>query len=161
MIRPNEITCVVLDDIYYWLNNYDYEEIELSEDKKYILIKAKKSYCDYLFNANIEYNDTTRIVQSTVQCLTSVPKDKRVFCLKLLNYIGYFEKEAKYLLCPDNKTISCAESYSILDSRCSIGQLIESHAFCSIDILTVAYDTIENNDVRICGFHPIRFHNYL
>ena len=35
MIRPNEITFLVLDDIEKWLSKYDYEEIELSENKNY------------------------------------------------------------------------------------------------------------------------------
>lgn len=95
MIRPNEITCLVFDDIYKWLNKYDYEEIELSENKIYIFIKAKKSCDGNLFVVDIEYNDATRIVHSVVHCLTSVPKDRRIFCLKLLNYIGFYEEEAK------------------------------------------------------------------
>ena len=161
MIRPNEITYLMLDDIDKWLRKYDYEGIELSENRIHILIKAKKSYYGYLFDLDIEYNDATRIVHSIVHCLTPVPKDKRIFCLKFLNYIGYFDKEAKYLLCPDNKTISCSTSYSILDSRCSIGQLLESEAFCSIDILSIAYDTIIKDDVKIFNIHPVRFHNYL
>jgi hypothetical protein len=161
MIRPNEITLLVLDDIDKWLSKHDYEEIELSEIKDYIFIKAKKSYDGRLFDVDIEYNDATRIVYTAVYCLTPVPKDKRIFCLKLLNYIGFFEKEAKYILCPDDHIISCSTSESILDFRCSIGQLLESQASCSIEILSATYDTIKNDDVKIMNIAPIIFHNYL
>ena len=161
MIRPNEITYLVFDDIYKWLSKYDYEEIELSENKNYIFVKAKKSYDGHLFDVDIEYNDATRLVHISVHCLTPVPKDKRIFCLKLLNYIGFFEKEAKYILCPDCYIISCSNSKSILSCHCSIGQLLESQASCSIENLSVTYDTIKNDDVRIMNIAPIIFHNYL
>lgn len=161
MIRPNEITYLVFDDIYKWLSKYDYEEIEILENNLFFLIKAKKSYDGYLFEVDIEYNDATKIVHIIVHCLTPVPKDMRIFCLKLLNYIGFYEEEAKYILCPDNQTLSCSTSHSTLDCRCSIGQLIEGQASCSIENLSVTYDTIKNDDVKICNIHPIRFHNYL
>jgi len=41
-IRPYEITLLVLYEIDKCLNKYDYEEIEISENKINILIKAKK-----------------------------------------------------------------------------------------------------------------------
>lgn len=44
MIRPNEITYFVFDDIYKCLSKNGYEEIEIAEDKIYFLIKAKKSF---------------------------------------------------------------------------------------------------------------------
>ena len=159
MIRPNEITLLVLDDIGRWLSRYDYEEIEVSENKNCIFIKTQKSYDGHLFDVDIEYNDITKIVKVSIHCLTPVPKDKRIICLKLLNYIGFFEKEAKYLLCPFKHIISCSTLHSILDSCCSIVQLIEGQASCSIENLTETYDTIKNDDVKICGIHPIRFDN--
>jgi hypothetical protein len=159
MIRPNEITYLVLDDIDKWLSKYEYEEIELSENKNYIFVKAKKSYDGHLFDVDIEYNDVSRIVYISVYCLTPVSKDKRMLCLKLINFIAPFEKEAKYLLCPNNHIISCLTYHSILNRRCSIGQLIESQASCSIENLSLTYDTIKNDDVKICGIHPVRFYN--
>ena len=160
MIRPKEITILMLDDIYKWLSNYDYEEIELSENKIDIFINAKKSYDGYLFDVDIKYNDATRIVHSLVHCLTPVPKDRRIFCLKLLNYIGFYEEEAKYILCPDNYRISCSTTGSILKYPCSIGQLIEGDASCSIENLSVIHGAIKSDDVKSI-LHPIRFHNYL
>ena len=159
MIRPNEITYLVFDDIDKWLSKYDYEEIEISEDKINILIKAKKSYDGYLFDVDVEYNDATRIAYISVCCLTPVPKDKWIFGLKLINFISHFEREAKYILCPFNHTISCSTSHSILDCRCSIGQLIEDQASCSIENLSNISDTIKSENLKISNIHPIRFHN--
>jgi len=159
MIRPIEITLLVFDDIDKWLRKYDYEEIELSENKNYIFVKAKKSYDGHLFDVEIEYNDTTRIVHISVHCLTPVPKAKWVFCLKLLNYIGFFEEEAKFILCPDNHIIICSTSHSLANCHISMGQCIENQTSCSIENLSITYDTIKNDDVKICGIHPIRFHN--
>jgi hypothetical protein len=161
MIRPNEITYFVFDDIEKWLSKNGYEEIEMAEDKIYFLIKAQKSFYDYLFDVNIKYNDTTRIVHIIVQSSTPVPKEKRMFCLKLLNYISLYDEEEKYILGPFNHRISCSTVVSILDSLCSIGELIEFSA--SMSILNVAniYETIKYDDVRICELNPIRFHNYL
>jgi hypothetical protein len=159
MIRPNEITLLVLDDIDKWLSKYDYEEIELLENNGDIFIKAKKSYDGHLFDVYIEYNDATRIVYTTVYCLTPVPKDKRRLCLKLINFIGYSEKEIKYHLCPVNHMIFCCTSHSILDCRCSIGQLVESQASCSIENLSVTHNTIKNDNLKISNIHPIRFNN--
>lgn len=158
MIRPNEITFLIIDNIEKWLNKYDYEEIELMEEKNYIFVRAEKSYDDHLFNVNIEYNDVTGIVYIFVCCLTPVPKEKRVFCLKLINFIVQFEKEAKYILCPFNHLISCSTLHSILDSHCSIGQMIESQASCSIENLSETYYAIKNDDVKSI-IHPIKFHN--
>ena len=63
MIRPNEITFLVLDVIEKWLSKYDNEEIELSENKNYIFAKSKKPYDGHLFDVDTEYNDTTMIAE--------------------------------------------------------------------------------------------------
>jgi len=160
MIRPDEITFLVVEDIYNWLSKNDYEEIELSKNNQHIFGRAKRSYFDHLFEIDFEYNDVSRIINISVYCLTPVPKDKRIFCLKLLNYIGFYEEEAKYTLCPDNYRISCFTAGSILKYHCSIGQLIEGDASCSIENLLVIHDAIKNDDVKSI-IHPIRFHNYL
>ena len=159
MIRPNEVTLLVLNEIDKCLSKHDYETIELSEVSNYIFIKAKKTYDGHLFEVDIKYDDVTRIVHISVYCLTSVPKDKRMLCLKLINFIAPFEKEAKYLLCPNSHIVSCLTFHNILNRRCSIGQLIESQASCSIENLSLTYDTIKNDDVKICGIHPVRFYN--
>ncbi len=159
MIRTKEITQLALDDIEKWLSKYSYEEIEFLEDKNYIFVKANKSYDGHFFNVDIEYNDVTKIIHISVHCLTYVPKDKWIFCLKLLNYVGFFEQRAKYTLCPYNHRIKCSTSHSLYKSQVSIGQLIEIQASCSIENLSFTYHTIENDDLRISGIHPIRFYN--
>jgi len=53
MIRPNEITYFVIDDIDKWLSKDGYEEVEIAEDIGGILIKARKSFYGYLFDVNI------------------------------------------------------------------------------------------------------------
>jgi hypothetical protein len=161
MIRPNEITYFVFDDIDKWLSKNGYEEIEMAEDKIYFLIKSRKSFYGYLFDVNIEYNDTTRIVQIIVQSSRPVPKEKQMFCLRLLNYINLYDEEEKYILRPFNHRISCSTVFSILDSLCSIGELIEFRASMSILNLVNIYETIKYDDVRICDLNPIRFHNYI
>ena len=161
MIRPNEITYFVFDDIDKWLSKDGYEEVEMAEDEIYILIKAKKSFYGYLFDVNIKYDDTSRIVHTIVQSSTPVPKEKRMFCLKLLNYISLYDEEEKYILCPFNYRISCSTVFSILDSCCSIGESIEFSASMSIMNLVNIHLTIKYDDVRICDLNPIRFHNYL
>jgi hypothetical protein len=159
MIRPDEITYLVFDDIYNKLSKYKYEEIELSENNQYIFGRAKKSYGDHLFKMDFEYDDVSRIINITVYCLTRVPKDKRIFCLKLINLFAPFEKEAKYFLCPKNHIISCMTYHSFLARCSSMGALIEGHASCSIENLSETYDTIKNDDPKISDIHPIRFYN--
>ena len=161
MIRPNEITYFVFDDIDKWLSKNGYVEIEIAEDKIYFLIKAQRSFYGYLFDVNIEYTDTTRIVQINVQSSTPVAKEKQMFCLKLLNYINLCDEEEKYILGPFNHRISCSTVVSILDSLCSIGELIEFRASMSILNIVNIYETIKYDDVRIRDLYPIRFHNYL
>ena len=160
MIRPNEITYFVFDDIDKWLSKNGYEEIEIAEDKIYFLIKAKKSFYGYFFDVNIKYNDTTRIVQIIVQTSTPVPKEKQIFCLKLLNYINLYDEEEKYILRPFNHSISCSTVFSILDSGCSIGESLEFSASMSILNLVNIHEAMKYEDVRICDINPIRFHNY-
>ena len=84
MIRPDEITFLVVENIYNWLGKYEYEEIELAENNQNIFGRAKKSYSEHLFEMDFEYNDGSRIINISVYCLTPVPKDKRIFCLKLI-----------------------------------------------------------------------------
>jgi hypothetical protein len=141
------------------LSKNDYEEIELSENNQHIFGRAKRFYFDHLFEIDFEYNDVSRIIKVSVNCLTPVPKDKRIFCLKLINLIAPFEKEAKYLLCPNSHIISCMTYHSILTCHCSMGALIESQASCSIENLLDIYDTIESDDPKILDIHPIRFYN--
>lgn len=160
MIRPNEITYFVIDDFDKCLSKDGFEEIEIAEDIGGILIKAKKSFWGYLFDVNIEYDDTTKIVHNIVQSSTPVPKEKQMFCLKLLNYISLYDKEEKYILDPFNHRISCSTAFSILNSRCSIGESLEFSASMSIMNLVNIHETIKYDDVRICDLNPIRFHNY-
>ena len=159
MTRPNEITLLVLDDIYRCLKKYDYKEIKLSENKNLILVKAKKNYDGHFFDVDIEYNDVTRNVHISVYLLTPVSKDSQNFILKLLNYISFYEEEAKYHLCPENKIISCSTSHSILNCRSSIGELIECQTSCSIENLSDCYYSSINEDIRGLGLNSIRFYN--
>jgi hypothetical protein len=161
MIRPNEITYFVFDDIDKWLSKNGYEEIEMAEDKIYFLIKAQRSFYGYHFDVNIKYNDATRIVHIIVQSSTPVPKEKQMFCLKLLNHIGFYDEEEKYILDPFDHRISCSTEFSIIDSRCSIGESIEFNASMSILNLVNIHKAMKYEDVRICDLNPIRFHNYL
>lgn len=160
MIRPYEVTLLIVKEIYKYLNKVDYDTIEFSVVSNYIFIKAKKTYESHLFEVDTKYDDVTKIVHISIYCMTPVPKDKRIFCLKLLNYVGFFEEEAKYILCPENHLIACSTTHSILNSRCSVGQLIEGEASCSIENLLDIYDTIKSNDVKIFGIHPIEFYNF-
>ena len=114
MTRPNEITLLILDDIYKCLKKLDYKEIKLSENKNYILIKAKKNYDGHLFDVDIEYNDVTNNVHISVYLMAPVSKGNQKFILKLLNHINFYEEEAKYLLCPENQIISCSTSIKVL-----------------------------------------------
>jgi len=161
MIRPNEVTYFVFDDIDKCLSKNGYEEIEIAEDKIYFLIKAKRSFYGYFFDVNIKYNDTTRIVHIIIQSSTPVPKEKRIFCLKLLNYISLYDEEEKYILDPFDYRISCSTVFSIIDSRCSIGESMEFSASMSILNLVNIHDAMKYADVTICDLNPIRFHNYL
>ncbi|MEJ2102775.1 MAG: hypothetical protein P8X68_22805 [Desulfobacterales bacterium] len=161
MIRSNEITYLVFDDIDKSLSKKGYDDIKIAEDKIYFLIEAKKSFYGYFFVVNIEYNDITKIVQIIVQTSTPVPKEKQIFCLKLLNYINLYDEEEKYILRPFNHSISCSTVFSILDSGCSIGESLEFSASMAILNLVNIYETIKYDDVRICDLNPIRFHNYL
>jgi hypothetical protein len=159
MIRPDEITCILIDDIHKSLSKFNYEEIEFSEYGIYIFIKAKLSYWDYLFEVEVKYSDVSRLVHAYVYCLTPVPREKRTFCLKLINFIASTDKEAKYTLCPYNHVLSGFSLNSILTCRCSIGQQIEAEASCLIEILSGCYEAIKHSNVKMCGINPIRFYN--
>jgi len=159
MIRPNEITYFVFDDIDKWLSKDGYQEIEIAENKNFIFVKANKSYDGHLFGVDVKYDDATKVAHISVQCLTQVTKDKRIFCLKFLNYIAYFEEAGKYILCPYDHTIICSTSHSLYKCQVSIGQLIENQTSCSIENLSMTYQSLDNDDVKISGIHPIRFLN--
>jgi len=73
--------------------------------------------------------------------------------------LNFYEKEAKYLLCPENQIISCSTSHSILNCRCSIGEQMESQTSCSIENLADVYDFSENEDISGYGINSIRFYN--
>ena len=160
VIRPYEVTLLVLYEIDKCLSRHDYETIELSEVSNYIFIKARKTYDSHLFKVDIKYDDVTSIVHTSVYCMAPMPKDKWIFCLKLINYINLYDGDEKYILCPETHIISCSTSHSILDCRCSIGNLIEGQASCSIENLSDIYDAIKNTNVKIFGIHPIKFYNY-
>jgi len=159
VIRPFEIDLLMLYDMRKWLTKFEFEETQILESKKCISIKIKKSYYDHFFDVAIQYNDVSRMIYISVICSSPIPKDKTGYCLKLLNFISVHEKEAKYALCPYNHLISCSTSHSILDCQCSIGQLVEGQAYCSIENLSDCYNAIIHNNVKICGISPIRFFN--
>ena len=79
-----ETATLIRDEIDKWSSKDGYEEIEIAEDKTDIRIKTKKSFWGYLFDVNVKYDETTKIVHTIVQSSTPVPKEKRMFCLKLL-----------------------------------------------------------------------------
>ena len=159
MSRSNELTLLIMNEIYKCLKMYDYKGIKLSENKNYILVKTKKNYDGHLFDVDIKYNDVTSNVHISVYLLTPVSNDNKKFILKLLNYLNFYEEEAKYLLCPENQIISCSTSHSILNCGCSLGELIAGQTFCSIENLSDAYDSIKNEDIRVLGINSIRFDN--
>jgi hypothetical protein len=156
-----ETATLIRDEIDKWLSKEGYEEIKIAEGKTYTRSKAKKSFWGYLFDVEFVYDDITRIFHTIVQSSTPVPKEKRMFCLKLLNYISYYDDEEKYILGPFNHRISCATKFCILESLESIGDEIEFSASNSILNITNIHLAIKYDDVSICDLNPIRFPNYL
>jgi len=160
-----ENATLIRDEIVKWLSKAGYKEIKIAEEKIYIRSKAKKSFEGYLFDVEFVYDDITRIFHSIVQSSTPVPKEKRMFSLKLLNYISYYDDDEKYILGPFNHRISCATKSSIFKSHGSdfgsIGYSIEFIADNSVMNIANIHLAIKYDDVNICDLNPIRFPNYL
>jgi len=107
------------------LKKFDYKEIKLSENKNYILINAKKIMTGIFSMWLLNTMTSPAMFTSPFIFWHLYQKATKKFILKLLNHLNFYEKEAKYLLCLENQIISCSTSNSILNCRCSIGELAD------------------------------------
>lgn len=158
MIRPKEITNVVFLQIIEEIIRNGYEGINFIVEESLVHISAEKIYQDHNFNLKIFYDDVSKVAELSVSCLTPVPVEKLIFCLKLLNYCTAFEEKTKYVLCPQKHIIECTTIKSIFDSNISPGKCINLDIDCSIENITDIYRAIEIDDV-VNIINPITFYN--
>ena len=87
-------------------------------------------------------------------------KEKNIFCLKLLNDITAFEKEAKYYLSPNRHILVCSTFHSISKPDRSLSNLLKLHSECSMENLINVLWAVVNGDVsRIVKSQE--FNNYI
>ena len=161
-IDNNEILSIVSKLSGYEVHNWYYEVDNWYDERNHLVIEAKKSTDEHNFEVVVRYDYLSGIIRDEVLCLSPIPENKLVFCLKLLNYCTDWEDNSYYNLCPYRHAMVCKTHHSVDTIRIPIGEALTHNLDCSIDNLEDVYMAIEKNDLRylIGDIHPIHFHNY-
>ena len=126
------------------------------------VIQARRVKNSYRFKLCVKLTYETKLIETEVFCLTPIPENKLVFCLKLLNYCAVFEERTKYNLCPREHLIMCRTYLSQSTIQIPLGKALVNDLDCSVDALELMHLTFKNNDLRymLYKMNPVRFHNY-
>jgi hypothetical protein len=126
------------------------------------VIQARRVKNSYSFKLYVKITYEDKLIETNVFCLTPIPANKIVFCLKLLNYCAVFEERTKYNLCPREHLIMCRTYFSRNTINIPLGKALVNDLDCSVDALELMHLAIKNNDLgyMLYKMNPVRFHNY-
>jgi hypothetical protein len=143
-----------------WLSDDGYHHIEINCDKFFQYISARKIYndCDFEVEVSNDLHGTTLYL--TVFSLWPVPNGNKILCLKLLNYINAFEKDAKYYLYPNPHILVCSTFHSISKPDCSLSNLLKLHSECSMEnLIDVLWAVVDDDASRVVKSQELK--NYM